>query len=79
MRELREGLSRHLAAVRAGQLLTVTDHGRPVARLVPVAGLTPLERLVASGRVQRPAQAKAPAPDPYVVADVSDLVRDQRR
>jgi antitoxin (DNA-binding transcriptional repressor) of toxin-antitoxin stability system len=30
IRELRDGLSRYLAQVRAGR--TVTDHGRPVAR-----------------------------------------------
>ena len=36
IRELRDGLSRHLAEVRAGRTVTVTDHGRPVARIVPI-------------------------------------------
>lgn len=40
VRELRDSLSRHLAMVREGQTITVTDHGRPVARIVPV-GVTP--------------------------------------
>ena len=31
VRELRDGLSRHLATVREGHTITVTDHGRPVA------------------------------------------------
>ena len=29
IRELRDGLSRYLAEVRAGRSITVTDHGRP--------------------------------------------------
>lgn len=35
VRELRDGLSRHLASVREGHTVTVTDHGRPVARIIP--------------------------------------------
>ena len=36
VRELRQNLSRYLDAVKAGEDLVVTEHGRPVARLVPV-------------------------------------------
>lgn len=80
IRELRDGLSRHLAAVRAGGVVTVTDHGRPIARIVPVDRLTRLEQLRAEGRV-RPARArKRPAPEPVEAAGtVSDLVGEQRR
>ena len=35
VRELRQNLSRHLDRVKAGESLTVTEHGRVVARLVP--------------------------------------------
>ena len=35
VRQLREGLSRALRRVRAGETLEITDHGRPVARIVP--------------------------------------------
>lgn len=35
VRELRQNLSRYLAAVKAGEALAVTEHGREVARLVP--------------------------------------------
>ncbi len=34
--ELKAHLSEHLAAVRAGDELLVTDRGRPVAKLVPL-------------------------------------------
>jgi prevent-host-death family protein len=80
IRELRDGLSRHLAAVRAGSTITVTDHGMPVARISPVETPTALERLIADGVVRPPAHRKAPAPDP-VVADValSETVLADRR
>lgn len=41
IRELRQHASRHVAAAAAGSEVTITDRGRPVARLVP---LSPLER-----------------------------------
>lgn len=33
--ELKDNLSRHLREVEGGQEIEVTDHGRPVARIVP--------------------------------------------
>ena len=37
VRELRQNLSRYLDRVKAGEDLVVTEHGREVARLLPVA------------------------------------------
>lgn len=34
--ELKNGLSRHLREVEAGAIIEITDHDRPVARLVPI-------------------------------------------
>lgn len=80
VRELRDGLSRHLAEVRAGRTLTVTDHGRPVARLVPVDAPNALERLIDEGRVKLAHAKKRPAPKPTNTGStVSDLIGDQRR
>jgi prevent-host-death family protein len=53
VRQLRDGLSRYLAEVRAGHTVTITDHGRPIARIVPVDEPIPLERLTSEGGVQR--------------------------
>jgi prevent-host-death family protein len=79
IRELRDSLSRHLACVRAGHTITVTDHGRPVARIVPV-GETTLERLIAEGRVTPAQRRKKARPEPVKVGGtVSDLVSEQRR
>jgi prevent-host-death family protein len=80
VRELRDGLSRHLAEVRAGATVTVTDHGRPVARLVPVGAPTALERLIEAGRVRQAPAAKRQLPKLVPASEpVSDLVGDQRR
>ncbi|GAA1590090.1 type II toxin-antitoxin system prevent-host-death family antitoxin [Kribbella karoonensis] len=80
IRELRDNLSRHLADVRSGHTVTVTDHGQPVARIVPVGQPTRLEQLRAEGRVQPARQKKQPAPDPvHAEGLVSELVDDQRR
>lgn len=80
VRELRDQLSRHLAEVRQGRTVTVTDHGRPIARIVPVDRPTKLEQLRAEGRVQRAPTRKRPAPAPLATGGtVSDLVGEQRR
>ena len=80
IRELRDNLSRHLASVHEGHTVTVTDHGRPIARIVPVGQPTRLETLIAEGRVTQAPRRKQPAPDPVIAAGmVSDLIRDQRR
>lgn len=80
VRELRDGLSRHLADVRSGKTLTVTDHGKPIARIVPVDQPTRLEQLIAEGKVRPARQIKRSAPDPLSAqGTVSDLVADQRR
>ncbi|SEP28679.1 type II toxin-antitoxin system Phd/YefM family antitoxin [Trujillonella endophytica] len=80
IRELRNSLSKHISAVAEGATITVTDHGRPVARIVPVGRPTALERLIADGVVQPPRRAKGPAPEP-VVADfaLSEIVIADRR
>lgn len=80
VRELRDGLSRHLAHVRAGHTVTVTDHGVPVARIVPVGVPSALEQLIAEGRITPAKQPKRPAGRRVKATGlVSDLVAEQRR
>lgn len=80
IRELRDGLSRHLASVREGHTITVTDHGRPVARIVPVGVPTKLEQLIAEGKVTPARRRRGALPPPIKTArTVSDLVEEQRR
>ena len=40
--DLKNNLSRHLRLVEAGEVLEITDHDRPVARLVPIESKTRL-------------------------------------
>ncbi|MCF6745872.1 type II toxin-antitoxin system prevent-host-death family antitoxin [Blastococcus sp. KM273128] len=79
IRELQDRLVEHIATVAAGATITVTDHGRPVARIAPVDEPTALERLVAEGVVQPPRKRKGPLPEPMrTTGTVSDLVAEQR-
>ena len=55
VRAMRQNLSVYLRRVGSGETFEVTARGRPVAVLGPVeGGLTPIERLVASGRASLP-------------------------
>ena len=53
IRELKAGLSRVLARAQAGEVIEVTSHNRPIARIVgiPRQQDDPLAALVASGAV----------------------------
>jgi prevent-host-death family protein len=81
VRELRDHLSRYLAAVQGGEEVTVTDHGRAVARLVPLAAPRLLDRLIAEGVVTPARDPKRPRPARLIAAagTVSDLVAEQRQ
>jgi prevent-host-death family protein len=55
--ELKALLSETLARVKAGEEVLVTEHGRPIARLMPLSALTPAaatQELVRSGLVRAP-------------------------
>lgn len=80
IKELRDGLSRHLSEVREGHTITVTDHGRPIARIIPVGTPTTLDRLILEGRVRPARRTKKAAPTPVPArGTVSDLAEEQRR
>lgn len=51
IRELRQHASVWLRRVQRGDSFTVTNRGRPVALLMPVAEMDQLDQLVASGEV----------------------------
>jgi prevent-host-death family protein len=55
LRELRHHTSEVLARVQHGETIDVTEYGRLIARIVPVADRTPtpiMKQLVDSGRVR---------------------------
>jgi prevent-host-death family protein len=58
IRELRQNASVYIRLVKAGETVEVTDRGEPVARLVPVPPMTPLERLRTEGKTVRSARSR---------------------
>ena len=82
IRELKNGLSKYIDLVRAGEEVIVTDRGRPVARLSSIdASDDRLADLIATGIVRPPTSSRRHLPDRRVTpnAPVSALVAEQRR
>jgi prevent-host-death family protein len=83
VRELKAKLSAYLDAVKDGREVVVTEHGRAIARLVPVEGGSDeaLARMIAEGRVLQAEsrELRLPARVRLVEGSVEDLVREQRR
>ncbi len=69
IRELNQQTARVIERVKRGQVVEITDRGRPVARLVPATPAPePLERLVTEGRAVPPT-ITGPIPLPPVLGD----------
>lgn len=65
IRALKQNASAVVAEVVAGETVTITDRGRPVAQLSPIP-TSPLRRLIAAGaaRPSRRSIVELPAPEP---------------
>jgi prevent-host-death family protein len=81
VKELRDHLSRYLELVNRGQEVTVTDHGKAIAVLVPLHRPRALDRLINEGLAVPGAVPKRKRTGRGVIAKgtVSDLVGEQRR
>ena len=81
IRELRDHLSRYLEVIRDGKEVTVTDHGKAVARLVPLDRPRAIDRLINEGIISPAEQSKQHRATPHISANgtVSDLVAEQRQ
>ena len=83
IRELKSTLSECVREVRAGRTIVVTDHGQPVARIIPEAvsltdrvdALRKAGAIVWSGRRLRPAK---PAGKVRSAKTVADLLLEDR-
>ena len=71
VRDLKNGLSGYLKRVRNGEIIVVTDRGRPVARIIPTGVPENLARMLAEGRAtwsgkpfRPPARRIRPRPGP---------------
>ena len=85
LRELSHHTAKIVDRVRAGETIEITDHGRPIFRMVPVKPAGSLiDRLVQQGRVRPPTSAEAPPPllEDRPELNLGDLVielRDEER
>ncbi|WP_026534688.1 type II toxin-antitoxin system Phd/YefM family antitoxin [Arthrobacter sp. H14] len=80
LRELKNHLSAHISQVKNGGTVTVTEHGHPVARIVPIEERSILEELIESGVATPPVRGRRTKPHPLPAnGTVSDLVAAQRR
>jgi prevent-host-death family protein len=82
--ELRQNLSLYLRRVENGERLLVTDRNKVVAELGPAPSVGgSLDRLIAEGRVARPARRGLPPPlrmdgDAYALSRALDEIRGER-
>ena len=82
VRELRQNLSVYLDRVKTGETLVVTEHGHPVAHLVPnpVAPLSIVDRLIAEGKIT-PAKGdrrNLPPPPRIPGRPLSEILQEMR-
>lgn len=86
VRELKQHLSKYLDLVRQGESVTVTDRGRPVARLeqfIPDDLPSHVKQLIAEGKIiyRKPRVGPLPPAIRLLPGDKTgaDYVREQRR
>ena len=77
IRALKQNASAVVARAAAGESITITDRGRPVARLTPLEATT-LSRLVAAGQARPPLRPLAELSDPAGSGELSEVLKRQR-
>jgi prevent-host-death family protein len=85
IRELKQNASAVVSAAAAGRSVVITDRGRPVAQLSPIAG-TELQRMRAAGLVRDATRRLADLSDPEPAgadetspSDALEAMRDDER
>jgi prevent-host-death family protein len=86
IRELRQRASELLRLVAQGEIIEVTDRGRPAAHLVPVPTGTALEQMRVAGEIDPASADLDDLPEPLVLLNAADtpsaalarLSRDER-
>ena len=80
IRALKQNASAVVARATAGEVITVTDRGRPVAQLSPLPRPV-IDRLVEAGQARPPKHPLAELPEPAPATDgtqLSDAIVDAR-
>lgn len=77
IRALKQNASEVVARAAAGESITITDRGRPVAQMAGLGGST-IDRLVAEGRARPALRPLSDLPEPTVTADASSVLMRMR-
>ncbi|WP_448074156.1 type II toxin-antitoxin system Phd/YefM family antitoxin [Georgenia yuyongxinii] len=77
IRALKQNASAVVARAASGETLTITDRGRPVARLTPLAR-SPLEALVEAGEARPPRRSIRELPIPAPGTPLSPVLTEMR-
>lgn len=79
IRELKAKLSEYLSRAAAGETITVTDRGRPAARLVPLTEGSAVEKGIEQGWIEAPRRTRLESATRYKAAmSVLDALDDDR-
>ena len=76
--DLKNNLSRHLRSVEGGEVIEVTDHDRPIARLIPIETKTRLAIKPAS-RPFSEIRDKVYEPANWPVSSLDLLLEDRQK
>ena len=77
IRALKQNASAVVAKAAAGEIITVTNRGKPVARLTPIPD-SRLQELVDAGLLVPASRDLADLPDPIEGPSASELLAKQR-
>ncbi len=77
IRALKQNASAVVAKAAAGEVITITDHGRPVAQLVPLS-VTTLAGLITAGLARPATRAIKDLPRPKKGNPLSPILREMR-
>lgn len=73
IRELRQRASELLRRVERGEVIEITDRGRPVAQLGPLPAGSPLEQLRAAGEIEPASEHADELPEPITLPEGMEL------
>lgn len=81
IRALKQNASAVVADAAAGETVTITDRGRPVAQMTPIPA-SPLQRMLGSGRARAPRrdirELPAAEPGPGLSAELAAMRAAER-
>ena len=78
IRALKQNASAVVAEVAGGEVITITDRGRPVARLGPLRS-SALDDMIADGRARPPRRSVEEVPAPEPGPSLSEVLSEMRR